>query len=85
MADAHRALPFPERTPAQVIDLAAYRRRFAEPNRDAILNAEWDGLVAAVKDAWCWRDPDSLAALETRVAQLRAGVLEDWGYPFRKG
>jgi hypothetical protein len=85
MADAHRALPSPERTPAQLIDLAAYRRRFTELNRDATLNAEWDGLLAAVKEAWCWRDPDSLAALEARVARLRAGVLQDWGYPVRKG
>jgi hypothetical protein len=76
----------PTGPPARVIDLAAYRRRLTEPNRgDATLNAEWDGLVAAVMEAWCWRDPDSLAALDARVARLRAGVLKDWGYPARNG
>jgi hypothetical protein len=85
MADAHPALPCTERTPAQLIDLAAYRRCSTELNQDTTLNAEWDGLLAAAKEAWCWRDPDSLAALEARVARLRPGVLEDWGYPARKG
>jgi hypothetical protein len=70
--------------PAQLIDLEAYRRRLKEPSRDATLNAEWDGLLAAVKEAWSWRDPDSLATLEASVARLRPGVLEDWGYPVRK-
>jgi hypothetical protein len=38
-------------------------------------------------DVWCWRDPDSVIAVETCVARLKELVREDWvaGQRPRKG
>ena len=70
--------------PAQLIDLEPYRRRLSELQRDAGLNAIWDELLAGAKEAWSWRDPESLLALEGCIERLRKSVFEDWGYS-RKG
>lgn len=45
---------------------------------DAVLNAGWDRLLTLVIEAWCWRDPDCLAAVEECLAQLRRSVVDDW-------
>jgi hypothetical protein len=47
-------------------------------NRDAGLNADWDRLVTLVTEAWCWRDPDCVAAVEDWLARLRRSVDQDW-------
>jgi hypothetical protein len=45
---------------------------------DAILNADWDRLMTLVVEAWGWRDPDCLAAVEECLAHLRRSVDHDW-------
>ena len=64
---------------AQVIALDSYRRRALESQGDARLNLEWDRLARLAEDAWCWRDPESLAELGAAVARLGLRSLEDWG------
>jgi hypothetical protein len=46
--------------------------------RDVGLNAHWDRLVRCVEEAWCWRDPDCLAAVADCLAHLRRSVDHDW-------
>lgn len=45
---------------------------------DVVLNADWDRLLTLVLEAWCWRDPDCLAAIEGCLAHLRRSVDDDW-------
>src|SRR5262245_16365792 len=47
-------------------------------SRDAALNADWNRLVALVEEAWCWRDPDCIAAIQACLVQLRRSVDQDW-------
>jgi hypothetical protein len=71
--------PDRRREPARVVALASYRRRVVEAERDRALHAEWDRLAVLVAEASCWRDPDSVAAVEDCVARLKRLVREDWG------
>ena len=48
------------------------------PLDDAGLNADWDRLVALVMQAWCWRDPESIEAVDACLGRLRALVARDW-------
>jgi hypothetical protein len=64
---------------AQVIQLAAYRQRVADTERDRILDAEWDRLAVLVAEALCWRDPESVTAVGACVARLEPLVRADWG------
>jgi hypothetical protein len=34
--------------------------------------------MTRVEEAWSWRDPDSLAAVENWLAHLRRSVAHDW-------
>jgi hypothetical protein len=63
----------------KVIALDSYRRRALESHGDAPLNLEWDRLARLAEEAWCWRDPESLAELGAVVARLGIRSLEDWG------
>ena len=45
---------------------------------DDALNAGWDRFMTLVVEAWCWRDPDSFAALKESLAHLRRSVDRDW-------
>lgn len=45
---------------------------------DARLNAEWDRLVALVMQAWCWRDPESIQAVDGSLQRVRGLVARDW-------
>src|SRR5262245_3431618 len=56
---------------------ALYLVRLYE-SRDAVLNADWNRLVALVEEAWCWRDPDCIAAIQACLVQLRRSVDQDW-------
>lgn len=47
-------------------------------SRDVGLNADWDRLLTVVLEAWCWRDPDCLAAVEDCLTRLRRSVDHDW-------
>ena len=47
-------------------------------SRDVLLNADWDRLMTLIADAWSWRDPDCVAAVEDCLAQLRRSVDHDW-------
>ncbi len=79
--------PVRRQEPAQVIALASYRRRAVESERDRALDAAWNQLPVLVAEAWCWRDPDSVMAVEACVARLKELVREDWaaGQRPRKG
>jgi hypothetical protein len=71
--------------PGRLIQLEPYLRRLAETQQEACVNAQWDELLVAVADAWCWRDPESVRAVAESLQRVRARVVEDWGYPVRKG
>lgn len=45
---------------------------------DAPLNAEWDRLVHLVEEAWTWRDPETLAAVDDCVARLGLHLQKEW-------
>ena len=45
---------------------------------DREINAAWDDLMKLVIQAWSWRDPESLDALETALAVLRKRIEDDW-------
>ena len=64
--------------PGRLIAFAPYRERVARFERQVATSIAWDSLPRLADDAWCWRDPDALAALEACIAQLKASVLEDW-------
>ncbi len=75
-----QAPPVPESSQAQsakVVCLDRYREVGISPD-DEPLNAEWDRLAHLVEEAWTWRDPDSLAALDAWVAHLRIRLREEW-------
>jgi len=46
--------------------------------RDVVLNADWDRLITLILEAWCWRDPDCIEAVEDCLAHLRRWVDLDW-------
>src|SRR5262245_59698036 len=56
---------------------ALYLVRLYE-SRDAVLNSDWNRLVALIEEAWCWRDPDCIAAIQACLVQLRRSVDQDW-------
>ena len=45
---------------------------------DQEINAAWDELMKLVIQAWSWRDPESLGALETALLVLRTRIEDDW-------
>jgi len=45
---------------------------------DFDVNAEWDMLITRTVQAWCWRDPGSIRALEDCLARVKASVERDW-------
>ena len=45
---------------------------------DQEINAAWDELMKLVMQAWSWRDPESLDALETAMVVLRKRIEDDW-------
>ena len=45
---------------------------------DQEINAAWDDLMKLMIQAWSWRDPESLDALETALAVLRKRIEDDW-------
>jgi len=44
----------------------------------------WDELTRLALDAWCWRDPESLARLEACVGRLWVDVEREWGDEARR-
>ena len=60
-----------------VVALDCYRR-ISVSRDDAVLNAEWDSLMDLVEEAWTWRDPEALAALDACVTRLRLRLREEW-------
>jgi hypothetical protein len=48
------------------------------PRDDREVNAAWDDLMKLVIQAWSWRDPESLDALETALGVLRQRISDDW-------
>ena len=48
------------------------------PRDDREVNAAWDDLMKLVIQAWSWRDPESLDALETVLGVLRQRIADDW-------
>ena len=45
---------------------------------DRQINAAWDDLMKLMIQAWSWRDPESLDALETALVVLRKWIEDDW-------
>ena len=67
-----------DRSRGRVIDLASYRVRLDMRDNDSILNALWNELTRLAQDAWTWRDPETLEALEFHMAILKAHVHAEW-------
>jgi len=78
-------LPSPSRSaavrgaPARVIPFPPHTDRLAELRRQDSLEAEWQQLFVLAAQAWSWRDPESVAAVEACVSRLKNLVLEEWG------
>jgi hypothetical protein len=70
--------PEANRSRGRVIDMASYRVRLDMRDNDSILNALWNELTRLGQDAWTWRDPESLEALEFHMAILKAHVHAEW-------
>jgi len=51
----------------------------APADAEAPANAAWDELPRLALEAWCWRDPESLARLDACLARLRPDVEREWG------
>jgi hypothetical protein len=47
-------------------------------SREDALNASWDHLLWLAIQAWSWRDPESLGAIELAVEALARDVQRDW-------
>ena len=62
----------------QVIDMASYRRQLDMRDHDSIVNALWNELTRLAHEAWTWRDPEMVEALEFHLAILKAHVHADW-------
>ncbi len=45
---------------------------------DTARNAEWDELTHLCLQAWHWRDPESLEALQRAAATLRGHIEPEW-------
>ena len=67
-----------DRSRGRVIDLASYRIRLDMRDNDSILNALWNELTRLAQEAWTWRDPETLEALEFHMAILKAHVHAEW-------
>jgi hypothetical protein len=67
-----------DRSRGRVIDLASYRVRLDMRDNDSILNALWNELTRLAQEAWTWRDPETLEALEFHMAILKAHVHAEW-------
>lgn len=65
-------------TRCTVITLDSHRRWLAAERRDAVVNAAWDDLLVLAREAWAWRDPECVAALEAQLAALKSAALGDW-------
>jgi len=42
------------------------------------VNALWNELTRLAHEAWTWRDPEMVEALEFHLAILKAHVHADW-------
>jgi hypothetical protein len=76
-----RRRPDTRRTPSETAETAKKTvpcliRSYEGP--DGVLNGAWDRLITLVVEAWCWRDPDCLAAVEDCLAHLKRSVDQDW-------
>ena len=67
-----------DRKSGRVIDMASYRIRLDMRDNDSILNALWNELTRLAQEAWTWRDPETLEALEFHMAILKAHVHAEW-------
>ena len=67
-----------DRRRARVIELEAYRANLRVTRSDPAVDATWDELTSLAQEAWIWRDPDTVAAVERVIATLKTHVLADW-------
>ena len=67
-----------DRVRGRVIDMASARIRLDMRDHDSILNALWNELTRLAQEAWTWRDPETLEALEFHMAILKAHVHAEW-------
>ena len=58
--------------------MASYRRRLDVRDHVSIVNALWNELTRLAQEAWTWRDPEMVEALEFHLAILNAHVHADW-------
>jgi hypothetical protein len=67
-----------DRKRAHVVNLDAYRAHLRVTRSDPPVDAIWDELTSLAQEAWVWRDPDSVEAVERLIATLKTHVLSDW-------
>jgi hypothetical protein len=66
--DSRRRAMLAQRGPMQCVD----------SRDDQAINAAWDALMKLVIQAWSWRDPESLDALEMALLVVRKRIEDDW-------
>lgn len=76
-------IPFPvsataRQSPTRSALVGAPQAVPAPPPLDAARNAEWDQLMQLCVQAWTWRDPESLEALQHAAAALAGRVASEW-------
>jgi hypothetical protein len=71
----------PNQSRAKVVDLVPYLNSMATPGHVSGIEALWSTLLERALESWSWRDPDSLAALDAVLGELRELVLTDWQQP----
>ena len=63
---------------ATVVDLGAYRMRTSSAPPERSVNETWDALMELARQAWSWRDPESVAALGACVRMVAALTAAEW-------
>jgi hypothetical protein len=66
--DARRRAVLARRSPTRCVG--------AKDDRE--VNSAWDELMKLVIQAWSWRDPESLDALERALGKLKRRIAYDW-------
>ena len=82
-------LPFPSGRRAPAAERGVVEKAVVLPLRARERDPEagggtWDELTRLALDAWCWRDPESLARLEACIGRLWVDVNREWGDEARR-
>jgi hypothetical protein len=66
-----------EERPTRGATILPFRRPAPEAT-DVTINARWNHFLRLATNAWEWRDPESVDALDRCLAELRATIVREW-------